>query len=1058
MSTGFNVWAKRVVVLAASLGMVMTPAMAMSATAVAQAPNRSSQDAGGIRSARATDRVIEVAGAASARSTVHVHALGTEQSPGDWAEGELVATVGADRRGRFTARFAATAPGGQNRLYEQFVAEVNGVAIGGSRYVDDYAFRPISSISPPQPNSSKGVVVAQLTDDAEQLGLGHSLVNVSVNRVMIPGALADGKSIEFDSGGRQWHFDADRVASLDRSFRVLTDNGVVPSAILKVEANRPGQDVAELVHPGAIPDAVPGEQYMFNTATAQGVAAFTAAVEFLTERYTRSDGRYGTVPTWIVGNEVDSAFKWMNMGEVSVDHFVEDYSRAVRIVDQAAHRSYRYARTFVPLDYCWNVGCDKNPDESRPTRFFKGRDVIDRLAAVMGAEGDVGWGLAYHPYPEGLINPRVWQNVEATDSFDTRLVTPKNLQVLPAYLDQSQLRFDGRRRAIAATEWGCNTLSSSTEDLDLQAACFAYSAYKMRFTPGIEWFNYFRDLDYELTSSSPLQPGLWATDPEQPSGRQPVGEPKPIYAVMRDIDTSRSLAATAFALPIIGIHDWSEVIPGFDPKKLDTTREPVTVPAGIGGTAVGGRTLYDFSTSEQGWHVSDDATDVHVGDGALSTTFSAKAAKQRSAARVDFDRPRDLSRTPVIGLRLRTAGDPGHQLQSNVTWSATVRVYATDGRRADAEARVRADGQWQQITVDLSRWRGSTKVTGLKVALSASSNRALTAAFEIDDVRAARTVDVSGAGLNLGLKASVTGTPSTVTTGDPLSLTVTGWGRVPRRALAVVTACDGVITQPVTIEVGGLAPGASRTVRLALTEYSPADRAAPTLCLTVGAETLRVGLTFVPPPPPPPPPAPDAHPTVAFRDGFDNDSSADYSRFAMQPENDALPEASFGAGVVSATSPSNWFGAFQTGVSPATPRISTVLEIGTFAPNGIGNVVYTGLVKDDRNAIMGLYVKSARYAAFEVRIDGKVSLSNQITGLDLEDGVKLGFSLDGLSASLWADRGDGRGWQLLGDTVLRRSPDLSDPAVRADWHYAFSLRSQAGETITASSFEGRSRP
>ncbi len=93
-----------------------------------------------------------------------------------------------------------------------------------------------------------------------------------------------------------------------------------------------------------------------------------------------------------------------------------------------------------------------------------------------------------------------------------------------------------------------------------------------------------------------------------------------------------------------------------------------------------------------------------------------------------------------------------------------------------------------------------------------------------------------------------------------------------------------------------------------------------------------------------------------------------------------------------------------------------------------------------------------------MRIDGKVSLSNQITGLDLEDGVKLGFSLDGLSASLWADRGDGRGWQLLGDTVLRRSPDLSDPAVRADWHYAYSLRSQAGETITASSFEGRSRP
>ncbi len=109
---------QRVVVLAASLGMVMTPAMATSATAVPETTAPGPSAATGIGSARATDRVIQVAGAAAARSTVRVHALGTEQSSGDWADGELVATVGADRRGRFTARFAATAPGGQNRLYE----------------------------------------------------------------------------------------------------------------------------------------------------------------------------------------------------------------------------------------------------------------------------------------------------------------------------------------------------------------------------------------------------------------------------------------------------------------------------------------------------------------------------------------------------------------------------------------------------------------------------------------------------------------------------------------------------------------------------------------------------------------------------------------------------------------------------------------------------------------------------------------------------------------------------------------------------------------------------
>lgn len=196
---------------------------------------------------------------------------------------------------------------------------------------------------------------------------------------------------------------------------------------------------------------------------------------------------------------------------------------------------------------------------------------------------------------------------------------------------------------------------------------------------------------------------------------------------------------------------------------------------------------------------------------------------------------------------------------------------------------------------------------------------------------------------------------------------------------------------------------------LRITGFAPADPQNPTLCLQVGGEVLTIPVDLDSPPPPPAPPAPDEHGTIEVSDTFDTDTRSECMQFAMQPEDDAVPHTTFGAGLVTATSDEDWFGAFQTSVSPTSPRISTVLEIDSFAPDGIGNVVYTGLVKDEENAVVGLYVTSARHAAFEVRVDGNIRLSNQVTDLDLQDGIQLGFSPDGPSASLWVDPARVRG-------------------------------------------------
>jgi hypothetical protein len=1055
-----------VIIAALFAPLVVAPAAAIAGSMVSPSSTvggnpdgTSGSRAPGLQSVTAENRSLRLSGFAPPTSRVDIHGLGTWQAVGDFAGAAVVGSARVSRSGRFSVTVPRLDAHGTDRLYEKFVVVQKGMVVGGARYVTDYGMSPSNGSAYPSSVTKKGLTVAQLADDGEDLGIGHSLVNISINRIMVPVAKTDGSTIAFASGGRDWFFGTAAVGKLDRTFRVLTDNGVVPSAILKLDQTRKATPVPALVHPDASPGQVPDEQFMFNTSDADGVAAFTAAAEFMTERWTRPDGRYGLVPNWIVGNEIDQGYKWMNMGDAPLARYVQIYARALRIVDAAAHRAWGAARTYVPLTNCWTDRCGDNPDPTNPTRYYAGRDVVDELSRAVSAEGDIGWGVAYHPYPGDLLSPEVWKDTNATASFDTPRISPKNIQVLPRYLSRPSFTYRGQLRSIAATEWGCQTPSYREGDLLEQAACFAYSDYKMQFTKGIEWFNYYRDLDYETTSSSPLEVGLWATDPEQPRVSQPVGEQKPIYNVMKYIDTSRSLEVTDFAKSIIGIRNWAEVIPGFDPKALATRQIPQTAAASTGGTLQSPRAVSDL-TSGPGrgqWRLADNATAVAAAGGKVGVAFTAKAAKQGSGARIDFQEPIDARSTPKLAVRLATKGDQSAKLQPNVSWWATLRAYTSNGVRLDVRARIIADGSSQLVVADLGGWQGVSRLTGIKVQVSANSNRRVSASFDISEVSLTRRVSDANSSANLGIVATTSAqSAGDIGQGSEISTTFTNWGSATKRNVASVVRCDGITTSPSTVDLGGLASGESRAVKLTIDSYAPTDIAEPTLCFSVGATVLRTRIALSPPLPPESPSSPDAHPTVEFSDDFSTNSRASYTQFAPIPENNAVPETVFGDSVLTATSSKDWYGALQTSVSPSTPEVSTALTIKSFAPNGIGNVVYTGLIKDASNDIMGVYVKSARYAAFEVRIDGKVSLTGQITNLDLPDGTRIGFSLNAPSASLWADTGDG--WRLLGGTVLRQWPDLSDPVERAKWRFGFSLRSLANETISASKFEGRSIP
>jgi hypothetical protein len=312
--------------------------------------------------------------------------------------------------------------------------------------------------------------------------------------------------------------------------------------------------VDALRHPDTI-TAPPNGIGAFNLTDGQGSRIFRGLVEILTERYSRLDAANGLVAGYIVGNEIQSHFDWYNLGDAEPDSVVGEYAGAVRVADLAVRRFHPDARVFVSLDHNWT-----RRHRSEPTRSMPGRVLLDDLHAHLASQGDVPWGVAFHPYPEDLGDPRTWRDETAILSFDSPRITFRNLEVLRDYLRRPHLLVDGEPRRLILSEQGFHCPPGEMGE-SLQAAAYAYAFERVRRIGGIESFIYHRHVDHP--DEGGLRLGLRENVPgtfDRPA------RPRLIHELFRAIDTPDATAAAAFAKPIIGISSWDEV----GPKRLET--------------------------------------------------------------------------------------------------------------------------------------------------------------------------------------------------------------------------------------------------------------------------------------------------------------------------------------------------------------------------------------------------------------------------------------------------------------------------------------------------------
>jgi len=790
-----------------AIGLVLLAVIAAVLVPVTSGAAPAAEAAAAITRVTVTETGVVVTGTATAGESVEVRALGPETTADP--EAPLATATGRASDGTFRVELPRRADDGTDLLYAQYVAVTGAGSVGQPHFADDVQAPARRAFPYPAEASKKGLQV-QLTDDAEELGVQSAAINVSLGELMLTGPDSGQPTIAFRSGGRDFYFDQAAASRLDRQIKPLSDAGAVVDLIILVyRSGNPHSAARILMDPAASPTA--GTVMGFNTTTREGVAHLTAAMEFLAERYTRADQRHGRAVGFIMGNEVDAQWEWSNSGEKTLEEFLDAYSRALRIGWLATRSAYADARTYVSLTHSWTRPSGANPDEQRRTRFYAGRDVLDRLQELSDAQGAFPWHVAFHPYPQDLFDPTVWDDPDAVDSPDAPVVTFRNLDVLTTYLSRPELAHDGQRRRVILSEQGCNTPGGDVDVAErLQAACYAYAYYRSRFLPGIDSFILHRHVDHRLEGG--LMLGLWAGDPASPHPAAPLRH-KLVYDVFRDIDTPRSLAATEFALDVIGIDSWAEVIPGFDPALLGQRH---------GVEVVGSRTATDAGDGRElgaGWEAEHNVAAIErVRGGVRFATPGDVFGSQWRGVGQTLPEPIPVAGTDWLTARLQVPGTtfPGDEVV------ARIRATSATGRVSEADARLAADGRWRTIAADLRGWASTAQLREVQVWVRGTGTRQAATAATLGQVALVHNASASRAS---NLLAS-----ATMTADDGLSATLTLQVRSldadPLLGGATLVACGGHAVEQRQIDLEGLRLGETRAVTapVDLATGSGADR------------------------------------------------------------------------------------------------------------------------------------------------------------------------------------------------------------------------------------------
>ena len=456
-------------------------------------------------------------------------------------------------------KFSLPFSGGDSdpRLYSRFVVALKigdtYQAISAPIYVTNPGDVASFTEEYPEAMSKKGLLIElDMLGDAMELGGKHTTINIPYHHII-------GGNLKYRYNGKDYYFNEELIASYDKMISSFSNKGIIVTAILLNGWN----DAHPELHEAGLAKSSSAFYYGFNVSTPEGYETTRALFSFMAERYSGADYKHGRVSNWIVGNEVNNNKNWNYVGPMDLASYTKLYEKNFRVAYTAIKSRSKNARVFFSTDYEWK--------KQNTNLQYAAKDFIDLFNAGISAEGNIEWGLAYHPYPYPMTEPEFWDDDQTgmvNETFESPVVNFKNLHVLTDYFQQAHMRTAGGQvRHIILSEEGFTSDSISRGKVyDIQAAAFAYAYYLVDNNPYIDAFILNRQVDAITEVETSCAFGLWTVDMSRPDKVIAV-MPKNIYQVFKHIDTRKSLRYSEFAKSIVGISDWSEVIPGFDPEK-----------------------------------------------------------------------------------------------------------------------------------------------------------------------------------------------------------------------------------------------------------------------------------------------------------------------------------------------------------------------------------------------------------------------------------------------------------------------------------------------------------
>lgn len=391
--------------------------------------------------------------------------------------------------------------------------------------------------------SIKGLISDHPTD-ALRLGIAHTIVDVPMESLIL-GAWQPG-AVSYVWNGTTAYLNGQVLAALDEKVHAYASSGIhVYLRFLLGEATE--QTPLCLYFLKNIPAVGQAQAYAVNMSDAQTVEIVEGFFDFMADRYATPEGEDLPVLGFVLGDRVNHEVACNFSGLGSLDEYVTNYEKLVRVANTAIKSHAAAGRVYVSLDSARMV--------QNTVGHWDIPAFLSAFNSVCVKGGNYDWYPACELYTD---TASVWV---ADASRDATYYTVQSLGTLTDLLAGDVYRTpNGQARKLLISRVTVPAVpvgETADPDLDLrQAASYAYAYMTCVENGSVEALIYGEYADGAESAATQSLCGIWKVTETQSADQtetyRVITEKRPLYDTFKLIDTSSAVALTEGLTAVIG--------------------------------------------------------------------------------------------------------------------------------------------------------------------------------------------------------------------------------------------------------------------------------------------------------------------------------------------------------------------------------------------------------------------------------------------------------------------------------------------------------------------------